>query len=175
MKTVLDAPPLDGLPEPYGLLAAILQDGTNEWRTELWDTFGPEVTTWRSRPGGPSIGAQILHMIDAEIYWFEQVALRRPRSEEESRVLLSDQFDIDNGIWPEPPAEPLSWYFELQDRYRARTLRALEAWAAQATFVEHHGRQVTLRWIFGHVIQHESYHGGQVVMLYDLWKHQAPR
>jgi uncharacterized damage-inducible protein DinB len=30
--------------------------------------------------------------------------------------------------------------------------------------------QMSLRWVLGHVIQHEAYHGGQIVMLHDLWK-----
>jgi len=30
-----DVKPLPGYQDPYGLLAAILQDGTNEWRMEL--------------------------------------------------------------------------------------------------------------------------------------------
>ena len=32
---LVDAEPLPGYQEPYGLLCAILQDGTNEWRWEL--------------------------------------------------------------------------------------------------------------------------------------------
>lgn len=166
-----DAVPLPGYPEPYDLLAAILLDGTVEWRLELWDTdIKPETMTWRPRPGGPSMGAIILHMIVAELFWFEKCALGQPLSDEDRKSILCDEIDVDAGIWPDPPYEPLSWYVQLQDGYRARTLEALKRWAPADTLVEGPDRQCSLRWIFGHVIQHESYHGGQIVMLYHMWK-----
>lgn len=57
---VKDAVPLPGYPEPYGLLCAILQDATCNWRSEIPCHVGPEayrggqvlllVDLWRSRP-----------------------------------------------------------------------------------------------------------------------------
>ncbi len=32
-----------------------------------------------------------------------------------------------------------------------------------------------LPWVLGHVIQHETYHGGQAVLLSRLWRPQASR
>jgi uncharacterized damage-inducible protein DinB len=170
---VQDAVPLPGYPEPYGLLCAILQDATIEWRTELWDDLGPEATTWRVRPGGQSIGALLLHMIQAELFWFEQFALGRDLDPEDEQLLLCGEIDADNGIWPEAPSQPVSWYFELHDRYRSRTLEAIKQWPPAESMKDHDGRQRSMRWVLGHVIQHESYHGGQIVMLYDLWKHRS--
>jgi uncharacterized damage-inducible protein DinB len=168
-----DVAPLAGYPEPYGLLAAILQDSTSEWRGEIQGDPGPGVTTWRPRPGGQSIGAIILHMIIAELFWFEIVALDREIDPADKELLKWDEIDVDEGAWPDVPSEPLSWYLELHDRYRARTLEALKEWPSSETLKELHGRKRSMRWVLGHVVQHEAYHGGQIVMLYDLWKNRG--
>jgi uncharacterized damage-inducible protein DinB len=167
-----DVAPLEGFPEPYGLLSAILQDATADWRMELWYDFGPEVATWRVRPEGQSIGAIILHMICVELYWIEQFALDRTIDAEDKKILMWDEIDVDSGKWPTPPAQPIQWYFELQDRYRARVLESIKSLPAADSLIQWGEEPVTPRWVFGHVIQHESYHGGQIVMLYDLWKSQ---
>lgn len=173
---VQDAAPLPGYMEPYGLLCSILQDATNDWRWELGEHKGADlgagVTTWRARPDGPNIGAIVLHMISAELYWFEQCALGREISAEERKLLMCDEMDVNGGQWPDPPAEPLSWYFDLHDRFRARTLEAVKTWDPPETLKPGGGGQCSLRWIFGHLIQHETYHGGQIVMLNELWKHR---
>lgn len=177
---VNDVAPLPDYPDPYGLLCAILQDATVEWRGEItWPArtreeldarLGPEVMTWRARPGGQTIGTLILHMIGAELFWFERFALGREITDEDRKVLMSNEIDVDEGIWPDPPAQPASWYFDLHDRYRARTLEAIKEWPSADSMKEHDGWPRSMRWVLGHVIQHESYHGGQIVLLYDLWK-----
>lgn len=171
---IRDIEPLAGYGEPYGLLCAALQDATKDWRQELdWKeefALGPEVVTWRVRPNGQSIGAILLHMIIAEVAWFEWFVLGRAPSEEDRSLLLWNEIDVDEGKWPDPPAEPLTWYFGLQDRFRARTLEAVKDWPPAETLKEHYDRQVSMRWVLGHVIQHETYHGGQIVLIHDLWK-----
>lgn len=169
-----DTVPLPGYPEPYGLLCAILQDATIDWRSEIHEDLGPEITTWRPRPGGQSIGAIILHMIIAEVFWFEQFALDRVISAEDKELLKWNEIDVDEGHWPDVPSQPLSWYFALHDRFRARTLEAVKSWPAADFLKDRAGEdwKYSMRWVLGHVVQHEAYHGGQIVMLYDLWKHR---
>lgn len=164
----IDAEPLPGYPEPYGLLCAILQDGTNEWRLELDPGLTEDAMVWQPYPGTYSIGAIIMHIIAVEIFWFERFVLGLPNDPDETKLTLADVTDVDNWQWPVPPRQPLSWYFELQDRIRARTLEGIKTWPPADSAREHHGRQVTMRWVFGHVIQHEAYHGGQAVMLVRL-------
>jgi uncharacterized damage-inducible protein DinB len=167
---IRDVAPLPGYPEPYGLLCATLQDATAEWRGELPDDVPREAVVWRARLGGPSIGAIALHMIQAEISWMESFALRRAISDEDKRLLLWDEIIVDESRWPDPPNEPLNWYFDLHDRYRTRTLQAVREWPSAETVRESRsGNGCSLRWVLGHIIQHEAYHGGQIVMLHDLW------
>jgi uncharacterized damage-inducible protein DinB len=175
-----DVSPLDGFPEPYGLLCAILQDASRDWRQELaWQgtrdeidaIFTAEVVTRRMRPGGPSIGAIMLHMIVVEIFWFEVFVLGREFPEEDARLLMANEIEVDEGKWPDPPHQPLTWYFDLQDRYRARSLELIKEWPSPETTKEASwGNRYTPRWVLGHVIQHESYHGGQINMLADALK-----
>lgn len=164
-----DVEPLPGYPEPYDLLCAVLQDGTREWRNELPPDLGEEVVAWQPYPGSHSIGGILLHIIAVEIFWFEQFAMGIPFDPEERKLLLWEETDVDAPYWPAPPRQPLAWYFELHDRIRARTLERIRTWPPADTVREHHGRGCTLRWVLGHVIQHEAYHGGQAALLHDLW------
>jgi uncharacterized damage-inducible protein DinB len=166
---LIDAEPLPGYEEPYGLLCAILQDGTNEWRGELDPDLSEDAVVWQPHPGMHSIGAIILHIIIVEIFWFERFVLDLPWDSEEVKVLMAEEIDVDAPHWPEPPRRPISWYFELHDRIRARTLESIKKWPAADSTREHDGRQRTMRWVLGHVIQHEAYHGGQAVLLNRLW------
>src|SRR5688572_31269733 len=116
---IIDAVPLPGYQEPYGLLCAILQDGTNEWRSELDQDLSEDAVAWQAYPGGHSIGAIILHIIVVEIFWLERFALDLPYDMEEMKMLRAHECDVDAWRWPEPPRKPISWYFDLHDRVRA--------------------------------------------------------
>ncbi|MBA4292253.1 hypothetical protein C0431_04720 [bacterium] len=159
---IRDVEPLEGFGEPWGLLTAILEDGTREWRGEIWEEVGPEVMTWRPYPGGPSAGAVWLHLIMVELAWF---GLKDDLTEAERAELLWDAIDVDEAIWPDAPAQPMSWYVALQDRYRQVSLAGIKKFGAADEVLGSGENRYTQRWIFGHVIQHEAYHGGQIVML----------
>lgn len=165
-----DAKPLPDYPEPYGLLCAILQDGTNEWRLELDPGLSQEAVVWQPHPGLHSIGGTILHIAAVEVFWFERFVLDLPGDEAERRLLMADETDVDEWRWPTPPAQPLAWYFELHDRIRARTLQSIKRWPSAETLKDLHGSPRSMRWVLGHVIQHEAYHGGQAVLLNRLWQ-----
>ena len=47
MPMIIDAEPLPGYPEPYGLLCAVPRDGTREWRAELGDGLPEEAVIWQ--------------------------------------------------------------------------------------------------------------------------------
>ena len=99
-----DVEPLPGYEEPYGLLCAILQDGTNEWRWELDPDLSEDAVVWQPAPGMHSIGAIMLHIIGVEIVWFERFALDIPFDREEANLLMMEKTDVDAWRWPDPPA-----------------------------------------------------------------------
>ena len=156
-----------------GLLLAVLDDVTSEWREELGEV-GDDIILWQPFPGGHSIGALILHMADVEAHWLHEVGAGQKRPVEELSRLLSNETDQYKVEWPNPPAQPLAWYFAQQDDVRARTKRLI----AGINDLEHIGQEddesYTLRYLLNHVISHEAYHGGQAVLLSLLFeKRQA--
>lgn len=169
-----DIAPVPGFRPEIGLLLASLQDGTREWRQNLGEP-PIEAITWQATPSGHTIGALILHMIDVEVYWLEHVIGGRERDEEDERLLMSAEVRQYEGVWPGPPAKPISWYYELQDRYRKRLWKSLETIEPDTFFSTGEQIESTARWVVSHIAQHDSYHGGQAVLIHELWKRNRAR
>jgi uncharacterized damage-inducible protein DinB len=165
--------PPPGYQEPYGTLLATLQDGSREWREELGNP-DPKHIVWQAVPNGHSIGALLLHIAEVEVYWIEQVCLGREIDPEEAKLYMSDEIDQDNGMWPTPPEKPISYYFDILDRVRARTLESVKDFEPSDTVRERRGgNTVTLGWILAHVVEHDSYHGGQAVLMHEIARRMA--
>jgi len=165
---IYDVVPRAGLDPELGLLIAALDDSTREWRSNL-ELPPVEAIVYQPWPDAYSIGALILHMIDCELHWFEGFVAKKRRKKADSVLLLSDEVHQYGGRWPTPPAEPIEWYFDLQDRYRARSVAALVG-EDPARVVERKNCSVSVRWVLAHVVEHDSYHGGQAVLLHEMWK-----
>ena len=160
---------IDVLPVPsadvqIGLLRAMLDEGTRDWREEL-GAVSDETVLWQPFPGGHSIGALILHIADVEAYWLHQIGAGQARSEEELTRLLSQETQQYEGVWPVPPREPLSWFLAQHDEIRARTRQIVSAWDDPAHVRSREDTEFTRRWLLHHVLTHEAYHGGQAVLL----------
>lgn len=161
---------IDIVPDPQaadarvGLLLAVLDNTTNEWRSELGDDVSLDQIVWQPFPGGHSIGALLLHIADVEAFWLHEVGAGRARTEEQKAALLSRETDQYAVRWPAPPREPLAWYFARLDEVRART-RELLPLADSERAMPYRDAEFTLRWLLSHVISHEAYHGGQAVFL----------
>lgn len=163
-----DIAPLPGYDPEIGLLLAGLDDSTREWRENL-EVPSVEAIVWQPWPDSYSIGALMLHIIECEMGWFEAFAAGIPEDPAEMELLMSARIDQMNVLWPVPPSQPLQWYFELHDRIRARVREPLKTMTSQELSS---GRvdSYTLRWIVAHVLEHDSYHGGQAVLLHEMWK-----
>jgi uncharacterized damage-inducible protein DinB len=166
-----DVAPLGGFSSDMGLLIAMLQEGTREWREEL-GRVGKEAVIWQPFPTGHSIGTLMLHIADVEAYWIEKVAAGRKLDPEEQQLLLSNEINQYGVSWPPSPRKPLSYFLEIQDRIRERTIRTLqELGNPNMTVTWRNGKVVfTLRWIVHHVITHEAYHAGQAVLLNLIYR-----
>jgi len=164
-----DIQPLEAYDAGIGLLLAGLVDSTREWRLHLGE-LPDEAVVWQVAPNGYSVGGLILHLIDVEDYWFRNVAAGLSRDPAESVLYLSEETDQEHCEWPTPPAKPLSWYLELHDSVRTRAFEALKDLAPD-TRIERPDwdRVYTLNWIVCHVLQHDSYTGGQAVAMHQLW------
>ena len=166
-KPHYDIAALPGYSEPYGMLLSILQDGSREWREELEDP-APELIVWQPYPKSHSIGGILLHIAEVESYWVEECSLGREIDPVEAKLYA--EIDQYGGSWPTPPLEPIGYYFDLLDKVRARTLESVKAFDSPEAVRERERETVSLRWVLAHVIEHESYHGGQAVLLQEMGK-----
>lgn len=162
-----DVAPLPGFHPEIGLLLASLNDSTREWRENLEEP-SIEAIVWQPAPGAYSIGGLLLHLIDCEDSWFNSFAAGNERDPAESDLLMSDATNQYGGHWPVPPAEPISWYFDLHDRMRARGYEAIRGIEPERVY-QRRDYSCTLRWVVAHVLEHDSYTGGQAVAIKELW------
>ena len=163
-----DIEPLKGFDPQIGFLLSGLVDSTREWH-EYMEDLPEEAIGWTPVPGSYNIGCLLLHLIDCEDYWFRQVIAGETRTKEETDLLMSDDVDQESHVWPTPPDKPLSWYFDLHKQVRARAFECLKGQAPNR-WIEHHRDVLTVRWIVAHVLEHDSYTGGQAVALSEMWK-----
>jgi uncharacterized damage-inducible protein DinB len=168
--THYDVAPLEGFHPEIGVLLAALQDSTREWKDNLGEV-SLEALRWQPEPGAYSIAGLLMHLIDCEAGWFFSYCAGQERPPEEMEMLLSTATKQMEGEWPEPPHHLLEWYFETLERIRARGFEALKGLEPDKVYVEEAWDfSCTLRWVVAHVVQHDSYTGGQAVALHELWK-----
>lgn len=173
MTKRFDVQPLPGYEPEVGILLASLEDSTREWRDELGDAE-EDAIIWQPAPNGHSIGTLLLHIADAESWWIETVASGKERSAEELKLLLSEETNQYAGAWPPAPRMPLESYYEILGRIRSRTLETAKSFTdpAREYKQDEWDSVFTLRWILAHIVQHDSYHGGQAVLLKHLCSRQ---
>lgn len=166
-----DVAPLPGFEPQIGLLLASLDDSTREWRENL-EKPPIDAIMWQIAPNGPSIGALLLHLIDCEVGWIEQFCGGKPADPEQDALLMTKEVDQMHGTWPTPHEQPIEWYFDLHDQIRERCKVALRTMSDPGQVFEGGTNRYSLRWVLAHVIEHDSYTGGQAVLLHETWKRQ---
>ncbi len=158
----------EGLEPDLGLLMATLRDGCREWRKYL-ESPSVEAITWSPYPGGPNIGGLLLHIIGAEMYWLYEVALGQGQPADHPAKIYDNELDQFDGTWPIPPAQPIEWYFQLQDENRAKMIQLIREHGNPDKLFDRRDRHVSYRWIVAHLVEHDSYHGGQAVLLHEMY------
>jgi uncharacterized damage-inducible protein DinB len=157
-----------------GLLLGLLEAGTQNMRRELGD-MSEDALVWQPYPNGHSIGAILIHVAACEAGWLHLVAAGQETPMDlEERMMGGPSIDQYAGLWPTPPRRPLAWYYAQHDEIRARTLalvRELPDPEEVRTVVWSPSRSCSVRWILHHVIEHESYHLGQAVLLSLMHAH----
>lgn len=171
--TFRDVAPLPGFHPEIGILLASLNDSTREWRRHLGEV-SVEALRWQPAPKTYSISTLLMHLIDVEAEWFYSFCAGHDREEEEYKLLLSEETIQADNQWPAAPDYPLEWYFETHDRIRKRGYEAIQSIDPEQRFERPEwGYTYTLRWVVAHVLEHDSYTGGQAVALHQLWKRMA--
>jgi uncharacterized damage-inducible protein DinB len=166
-----DIPPVEGYDPEVGLLISVMQDATREWRKEIVG-LPKSAITWQETPTGVSIGSLMLHMIEAELWWIGEVIGGIPVSQEDVERFRLAEIDQYEDTWPVPLDLDLEGYFALMDGVRDRTLTLLKDAGPSTRIVKRPDKDngYSIRWILSHLAQHESYHGGQAVLLMKRWQ-----
>jgi len=146
----------------------------------------PEELEWQLRPGMNTIGMLLAHLAVVEVYWVEAVGRGIDSEEEANRIIqgvLGIRMEEDGMPIPENGTHPLSLagktaadYLEILRRARSATHQSLRSWddrrLAETRTVD--GREVSLAWLLYHLVEHFSYHLGQIAQLDSLRRRLQP-
>lgn len=162
--------PSDGHEPSVALLLAVLDDGTREWLDEL-DSPSRDNLKRRLSPTGPSIGEILIHIAAVEAYWIWKFICAAPPEPELRAIFDAADSDVDAYKWGEAPDWEFEQYLDLLKKVRGRTHELLQSERDLNRVVPREdGKTFTVGWVVGHVLQHDSYHGGQAVQLHQHWR-----
>jgi len=164
-----DIEPDPALPLDLGILLATWKDGIREWRDNL-GAPPPEAVTWQIYPEGPSIGGILLHLASCDQFWLQEFAEKATLDRTDPAIAYDLSMDQYIPRWPAPPAEPIEWYFDILDRARTSVFASIAQHSDSLSEHPNGEYASTYRWIVAHLVQHDSYHGGQAVLLHETWK-----
>jgi uncharacterized damage-inducible protein DinB len=139
-----------------------------------------EQLEWQLRPGTNTVGMLLAHLAVVEVYWVQAAGVGVESDEEADQIVqgvLGIRMAEDGMPLPEdgihPPSltgKTLADYLEMLRRARAATHRTLRSWEdrglEETRTVD--GREVSLAWILYHLVEHFSYHLGQITLLNSL-------
>lgn len=147
----------------FEILRKTLDQGTREWKKFLGEVTEEQIV-WQPDQGMHSIGGVLLHVMAWEAWWCEKfLAGGEIEPITASALNLSRFFDF-NGKCPSPPQQPLEWYYEQLSQNRERCLLVFENLTPE-TKVKRGETSRSALWVYNHLTDHDSYHGGQAVLL----------
>lgn len=155
------------------LLVGAWKDGAREWLDELGD-LPAEAIVQRHGANGVSIGALLLHMIDCDEGWIRELVLGQPQDPASVAGAFCAELSVDDRKFPDPPAWTLAEYVALLKSTREQLVAQLVGLSAEEERTSQSGNVFTLRWVLAHLVQHDSYHGGQIVLIWQEFGKPAP-
>ena len=151
----------------------MMDSTTKSWKGNLKGISETEFK-WQALKGGHSIGMVILHCAMAEYWWIQCVVLGNEIDMKVVNALGYERMDIANGVYGTPLRKPKAWYLKQMTDVRRKTKAALKGLKPSHTGTGR-GNEYTLRWVLHHLVEHEAYHFGQMVLLRELYKNRKKR
>ncbi len=162
--TRYDLHPPEGLDPDVALLVGAWLDGTREWLGEVGEVPDARVTQ-RLGAHGVSVGALLMHMVDCDEGWIGETLLGGSGDPPTVAGAFCRDLSVDDRTFPDPPAWPFAEYVRLLQDTRAALVARLVGLRADDERTSRSGNVFTVRWVLAHLVQHDSYHGGQIVLL----------
>lgn len=161
--------PLEGYDPELGLILAMWRQSTKDWLDNLGEV-SDEALIAQSEPDGPSIGAMILHLISCARFWV--ICEGHGLTVDESHPAIAYDLTMDQyePYWPTPPRKPFAWYKELFEANKEEIEELVRTQTEPRAICESRGRKFEYRWMLARQVGHDSYHGGQAVLLHERWK-----
>lgn len=165
-----DLAAIENLHPDLAVLIETWRDGSREWLENLEVSPSVEAIVWQPYKDGPSIGGILLHMIGCDMHWLEEFAYGRDISPDHPAVAYDLVAKQDIPYWPTPPAKEWAWYLDLYQSERESAIAKIMAFNQPDQVFARSTTQYTFRWIIAHLVEHDSYHGGQIILLHEMWK-----
>jgi len=161
-KSQYSIEPIEGYTPDIGFMVAMLEDLKNRIESEIQDLDQSE-TDFLFDDEANSIGAMIMHLAAIEVYYQAETLEGRKMTEEEEAF-----WDVAGGMGAEAREElngkPISYYLELWDEVRAKTLEGLRS-KDDEWFAAEIEEGVNNHWAWFHVMEHQAHHRGQISLV----------
>ena len=118
------------------------------------------------------IGAYLMHLAEAEVYWLQVISGSKVNVEIKKRIFYGKWFDPPKGK-AEVPTEPLDVNEYLETLHKVRELLRDYVITMKDSKLEDDiiqkwesgEEKIPKKWIIYHLIEHEAHHRGQMMML----------
>jgi uncharacterized damage-inducible protein DinB len=175
---------LNTIPSRQRVVAALwrqLDDQSRHLKNKLSKITVDELN-WQLVVGSNTVGMLLAHMAITEAYWINVVPLGSAGSVDENSIIKEivgigindDGMPLAPRGLPPQSLRDKTWpdYALMVDRARERTSRTLSSWADDtlSVIVEFEGRRISYGWVLYHLIDHFSWHAGQIMQLRHFWR-----
>ena len=157
--------PEEGFTPQIGTMVSMLEDIKNRITEEV-EGLNQQQTDFLFDDQANSIGAMIMHLAATEAYYQTETLEQRPFTDQELEFWAAS-----SGLGAESKemlkGNPISYYLDLWDQVRQKTLKALKTKDDQwfAANIEDIDEEVNNHWVWFHVLEHQASHMGQIVLV----------
>ncbi len=167
--------PVEGCALGVGLCLAAMEEVRAQLRGAV-EELSDEIIARRLVPGAHSIGALVLHIGEAEWWWMHCVVGGNAFAEEDPPAvcwdaLLREAGGEDFATRGLSARDCLAAVDDIREGTTRRVLAALDDEDLERFFLynwQETTREVGLRWVIHHLVDHEAQHKGQILMLKRL-------
>lgn len=160
--------PAAGFPPGIGHCLSALEEVREQLRDAVKDLPDDHVGRRALKDAHP-IGALILHLGEAEWWWIQSIVMGNEMTDDDKRIAHWDVLEDPDGFASK--GYSAQYCIDAVDLIRKKTHETLASFSdddLDRIFVYESPkgkREVSLRWVLHHLVDHEAQHKGQILML----------